>query len=762
MKKIWLCPFLVSSFYITSCKVSDKSKATSNQPEAVIETIGGKSVTTSDFKYVYNKNNSNSPDAYTDKSVRDYLLLYTNFRLKVQEGEKLALDTSQSFKNELNGYKKQLAQPYLKEKEVTDRLVKEAYDRSKEEVKASHILIKLAEDAEPKDTLIAYNEIISIRKKAIAGEDFGQLAKQYSQDPSAQTNKGDLGYFTALQMVYPFENAAFTTKPGDISFPVRTRFGYHILKVYDKRASQGQVKVAHIMVRYNEGGSEEDSSAARNRVNEIATKLNQGESWDLLCAQFSEDTRTKGNKGELDWFGTNQMFPAFEEASFKLKNKGDITSAVQTPYGFHLIKLIDKKGLEPFEKMEAQLKTKVSKDSRSEVNQLALLDRLKKENKLVENKKSYDWALTKADSNLTTGKWDFNANDKELGNSLFTINNKKYTVGDFFTYLKSNQSARRGHTPGFAMSSLYKTYLNASLISYEEEHLSEKYNDYKMLVKEYRDGILLFQLMEDNVWTKAITDTVGLKKYFSENRDKYKWTERADVVIYNAASQQILDETKAYLKQNLYPVQDIKVESIKFNSKATTLAETETKQLDQLAIALAKDKHLYAQLNIETPKTEKVAVSKKRLAEVKTYLKNKGADTTRLTLNTLAGPAALKEPLATFKFYSNSKKALEKLLNKGNALNLQITEGKFEKNANEFLNQTEWKTGESTVDFNGRKVFIIVKNIETPRNKEFEETRGQVISDYQNYLEKTWIEKLRKENPVVVNDDQVKSLIKQQ
>ncbi|MDB5269183.1 MAG: peptidylprolyl isomerase, partial [Hymenobacter sp.] len=204
-----------------------------------VETLGTYPVPANEFAYVYRKNNSSAPDYGTRQSVSDYLDLYTNFRLKVLEAEQKGLDTTQAFKRELEGYRQQLAQPYLTEKSVTDQLVREAYDRMSQEVNASHILIRVAPDATPQDTLIAYQKIEKLRQQALSDTDFGQLARANSEDPSARENGGKLGYFTAMQMVYPFESAAYKTPVGQVSQPIRTRFGYHIIKVNDKRTAQG-------------------------------------------------------------------------------------------------------------------------------------------------------------------------------------------------------------------------------------------------------------------------------------------------------------------------------------------------------------------------------------------------------------------------------------------------------------------------------------------------------------------------------------------
>jgi peptidyl-prolyl cis-trans isomerase SurA len=248
------------------CKVNQQSSSSSKDP--VIATVGNTPVYSSEFKYVYDKN-AVSDSLPPQESLQQYLDLYVNFRLKVLDAESMGLDTLSSFNQELNGYKQQLAEPYLQDSSITETLVKQAYGRLKEEIRASHILITLPADADPKDTLAAYRKVAELRQKAMQGADFTALAKENSQDPSAASNGGDLGYFTALQMVYPFEDAAYQTQVGQISSPVRTKFGYHIVQVTDRRPSQGKIKTAHIMVRINPEAPAEDAKAARQKIDEI-------------------------------------------------------------------------------------------------------------------------------------------------------------------------------------------------------------------------------------------------------------------------------------------------------------------------------------------------------------------------------------------------------------------------------------------------------------------------------------------------------------
>jgi peptidyl-prolyl cis-trans isomerase SurA len=766
-----MCRILSYSIVLLSFLVSCKPSKTTSSKDAspIIETIGGRNVSVSEFTYVYNKNNAKAPDAYSAKSLKEYLDLYTNFRLKVREAEELGLDTTESFKKELEGYKKQLAQPYLTEKGVTEQLTKEAYERMKEEVNASHILINVTPEADPKDTLAAYNKISGLRQRAVSGESFEKLAVEFSEDPSAKTNKGSLGYFTALQMVYPFEDAAFKTKKGDISKPVRTRFGYHIIKVNERRPSQGQIRVAHIMVRTTPGSPAEDSLAAKQKSEEIYNRLKKGEEWNTLSEQFSDDANSKSKGGELPWFSTGRMIPNFEDAAFALKNVGDYSQPINTPYGWHIIKLLEKKPLESFADLEPTLKTKVSKDSRSELNRSILLQRLKKENQFVENPQTINNAVSLADSSLVKGTWEKKADEKANG-LLFTIGTKRYLVNDFFTYLSNNRSSLKSTaSPSQAMRNAYKKYVDEELIKYEESHLEQKYVDYKMLVKEYRDGILLFQLMDEKVWSKAISDTTGLRNYYDKNKEKYRWDTRANAKIFSVSNETTLERLKKELKNERFPVKNKSYEPITFESGKSTLSEENIASLKRIANDLNREKSNILEVTVKSDAKESknAGLAAARGKAIRSQLIANKADSTRIIIkeqNKLVAPKGNKDATlnkkAEFALFSKSPKVLEADFNQENALTLQVNEGVFQKADNENLANVDWKPGEYTSKKNDRISYVLISKIEEPRAKTFEEARGLIISDYQNYLEQEWISALKAKYPVAVNEAEFQKLIK--
>ncbi|WP_073281369.1 peptidylprolyl isomerase [Hymenobacter psychrotolerans] len=753
---------------LAACQ-STKPTTASKQP--VIETLGTTPVPAGEFAYVYRKNNATAPEFGTRASVQEYLDLYTNFKLKVLEAEQRGLDTTQAFKRELDGYKQQLAQPYLTEKSVTDQLVREAYERMGKEVNASHILIRMAPDAEPKDTMAAYQKTVALRQRVSGNEDFEQVAREVSEDPSARENGGRLGYFTAMQMVYPFESAAFKTQVGQVSQPVRTRFGYHLIKVNDIRPAQGEIKVAHLMIRSTPGMPKADSVTAKKKIDELHNRLTQRkEPWDKLVAQFSEDAGSAANGGELPPFGTGRMIPSFEEVAFKLSTPGQISQPVQTPYGWHIIKLLEKQPVPTFEAMEPTLKSKVAKDSRSELNKAAFLKRIRTENQFTENQSAKDYVLGKADTSLVNGRFKYTApaapaatgknNKKAEGDAqiLFTIKGKPYTVADFLTYAQQNQRARAGAEPRFVAQQLYDQYVEQSLTNFEKENLEGKYEDYRMLVKEYRDGILLFQLMDEKVWSKAIEDTVGLQKYFTENQSKYQWDTRVQGTVISAASPELLAKAKQQLKVGRYDMPRLAPLPAGYMPGTDKLLKGAKLNLDRLASVMQADTTTSVTLTGRAKKGEAATMARRRAAAAAAYLTSKGVPASRIKQTTQAKASTDISTLQSVS--STSLTALEELLNAQNPLSVQITQRAFAKGDNKVVDELLTRgPGSYDVQKDGRFYNVMIDKVLPAGPKTLAEARGQATSDFQNYLEKEWIAQLRAKYPVQVNQAEVDKLV---
>ncbi len=541
------------------------------QKDAVLLTIEDEPVYASEFKHVYLKNIDLVKDE-SQKDVDEYLQLFINYKLKIKEAEAKGLDQKENHKKELAGYRKQLSANYLTDPSVSEELIKEAYDRSIERVNASHILIKITEDAVPIDTLNAYNKLMKIRERIIKGEDFKTVAQQNSEDPSAKRNNGDLGWFSAFRMVYPFEEAAFNTPIGDLSMPFRTRFGYHILKVNKKEKLEGEVTVAHIMIASNDKRTPAD---AKQKIDEIATQLKEGASFETLAKQYSDDRNTAINGGQINRFGKGALnSEKFERTAFSLQEIGEISTPIQSSYGWHIIKLIKKHELPSFEAQKNEITKKVKRDSRSQLITTSFTNSLKKKYQVKENKEGISFFKQHLSSDILLGKWKENI---ELNSTkeLLTIAEKKYTYKDFATYLRS-KSLRRSKYKSVSMhvEEVYKKFEGDQLLAYYEANLERDNKEFAQVYEEYRNGLLLFDLMESKIWNKAKDDSLGLKNFYQSHIENYQEEERYRVLKASSGNKKVLKKVKELLAKGT-AIQTIK-NQINKGDQSTIIFSEET------------------------------------------------------------------------------------------------------------------------------------------------------------------------------------------
>jgi len=531
--------------------------------------IGGEKITVGEFLKVYEKNNK--PVEGEEKTpLKDYLDLYINFKLKVREAEDLKMDTARSFVNELSGYRKQLAKPYFNDEKVNDALLKEAYQRLLKDVRASHILVMVTPDATPEDTIKAYNKIMKIRKEIMEGKDFGDAAVEYSDDPSAKDqkeipgkqryrkgNRGDLGYFSVFNMVYPFENAAYNTPVGQVSKPVRTKYGYHLVKVTDKRDAMGKAEVAHIFVALRPNASKEDSIRKTEKIFNVYKKIQNGMSFEDAVKEYSEDKGSAQNGGKLSKFTSNRIVPEFVIAVDNL-DSGQISSPVHTNYGWHIIKLLNRERPQSFEKEKRWLEDRLKKDERSKKSKEAIINKIKKDNKI----KIFDDAKKEIFAAIDTSilKRKFKADSlagmtkpvMKLGKKCIfkkTGEPKIWTQYDFAKYAQIKQRPQENIDKNVYLEKLFKQFVDDKCVEYEDQHLEEHYPEFASLMKEYHDGILLFNLTDKKVWSKAVKDTVGLEKFFEQHRKDYMWGERVDATVYTIKNKNDVDKTVEIIKQ---------------------------------------------------------------------------------------------------------------------------------------------------------------------------------------------------------------------
>lgn len=626
---------------LLSCVTVLVLNAQSETKSPTVFTLNNKPVSTEEFIYLYRKNHQHKPEEFTREKIGEYLTLFINYKLKVEEALSRGMDTTAHFKKEFQTYRDELLKPYLPDTEVIDSLVLMTYERLKEEVNASHILITVDPAASPQDTLEAYRKISEVRTRAVAGQDFETLAAEYSEEPNANVTKGNLGYFTAMQMVFPFEQAAYLTPVGEVSMPVRTRFGYHIIKVLDRQPSRGEVEISHIMIRSDE---QDESDHARNTIFDVYDKLQKGMNWDELCRQYSEDPNSRESGGKLRPFGVGAMasVPEFQEMAFSLQEVGEISDPVKTRYGWHILRLEAKIPLPAFEELKPALTQRVSRDERVQISREAIRKKMQSEFGYRENRDVIDRLNKNAENILTNGSEPGSALKGE--EVLFTLQEKPYRVEDFMNFL-GDQPAGNGATPRpqYLQQQLQK-YVDAAQLKLMEEKVKRESPDYKWLLKEYYEGILLFEIMEKEIWNKAMEDTTGQRNYFNAHNSKYQAGERLAATIYTASSSKHAEGLEKLLGSEDSVVQDY--------------------------------------------------VARHRV---------------------------------------------------------RVDSGAFEAADRAVLSNIPWTTGIHRAENNGVQHIIEVEKILPPGPETFEDARASVISDYQTYLEDSWIRELKRKFGVKVN-----------
>ena len=502
--------------------------------DPVIMKVNGVDVPKSEFEYLYHKN---SQQQVAPQPLDEYVEMFVNYRLKVADAIDSGVDTTASFRQEMAQYRHDLAAPYLADSVFLNRLVQDACDRAREEVKASHIMI--FKHGKPEEDVMSKARLDSLLREIKGGADFAELAKQYSEDRGTSQRGGDLGYMVAGRYPYSFEKVAFSMQPGEVSDITETRMGYHIIKVTDRRPAMGQVRVAHILLMNPQDGNPETMAANKARIDSIyAVAKADPSKFEQLARDFSNDPGSARQGGMLPWFGAGQMVPEFEEVAFTLPNQS-LSEPFQTQFGWHLIYKYDQKGAPSLAEMKPTELNRIQnpQDDRYALVRDNQIERLSKKHKALFNKKATEAIKSYIGQNgLDSAFYAPAAIDSE---TLLTIQKKPYSVKDFKSGLRDAIQPDKSLALQYINEAL-DAYLYRNLIETEEDWLEANQPEYRNLLHEYRNGSLLYETSVKNVWNRAGQDKEGLDQFFQTHRDDYKWIEpRAKGVLVQAKNDSI-------------------------------------------------------------------------------------------------------------------------------------------------------------------------------------------------------------------------------
>ncbi|MFO7703364.1 MAG: peptidylprolyl isomerase [Psychroflexus maritimus] len=646
MNRIFYFLLFVSSL-ISAQDFSDK----------ILLEIGEEQVMADEFIYIYQKNLKVLEDDTNDESIEAYLDRFINFQLKLKEAKSQGLDQEEEFNKEFNRYFKQFADNYIANGEVTDEMIKETYERLLKEVRVSHILIDVAPNASKEEWNEAREKAKNIQQLLIAEEaNFEELAKRFSKDPSVKNNQGDMGWFKAFKMVHSFEDAAYKLSTNEVSNPVKTQFGYHIIKKTGERKSIGKLSVAHIMLRNN---NKEEAAENEKQIFKIYENLKNGDDFEDLAKHFSEDKNTAENGGRLPAFEVGEInSKIFEEKAFELKNDGDYTSPFQSEFGWHIIKKIDHTPVETYSELKESLRRKIKTSNRAKLLNERIKENIMQHYDVVINRDAITYFSELVDDRIYKSKWTLDKNPEGLSKPILSIEDTAYSYRDFGVYIEKQQAGFTGKRPfKEIIEELFNRYIYTKLVEYHKSNLTKIDRKFELKINEYKNGLLIFELMERELWNKAKKDTTGLELFYTANSKKY-------------------------------------VAPQKISGKAFTF-------------------------------------EKKKHAKKFLRLVNRRGKPEDIALNQLQGSLQKKiesKPVSEFKLPEHFKIATK---------------------YNDYYFQ------------NNKYIVLFVDEIEPERPLNLDEIRGQVISDYQDKLEKEWMEELKSKYSVKINEETFELLKKE-
>ena len=509
----------------------------------IVATVGTVPIKLQEYEQQYIKSlGTREAGAATSQSDREnFLDLVVKYRLKLAGAYSEGLDSHPEVLNEIAAYKGSLAASYLTEREVVTPGVKQLYARQNEEIRASHILLSLSPSASPADSAAAYKKAYEIIAAAKSGVDFGKLAIENSQDPTVKVNNGDLYYFTAGQLVTPFEDAAFNMKVGEISsVPVRTQFGLHIIKLVDRKPAPGEVHASHIMIRFlNQNPSPQDTAQAYAKIKALQDSLKAGVDFAQLAARHSEDPGSAGRGGDLGYFSRRRWVQPFDEVAMNLK-PGQLSGIVRTPYGYHLIKCFDVRPRKTFEAAKQELQP-IYQQLRFPEDNAKFISRLKKEVRFTMYDSALKQFLASVDSNGTThdSAW-WSRVPPEIGTApLFSVQDQHVSVDSVAHLLDAPTDLANTSLRAQPLAAAVDKIGEQLVFSAKADLLAKSVPEFAALLAEYREGILLYQVEQEHVWNKIVMGDSVLKPYFAANRDKFTWPDRISITEIKGSSDSV-------------------------------------------------------------------------------------------------------------------------------------------------------------------------------------------------------------------------------
>ncbi|WP_341228536.1 peptidylprolyl isomerase [uncultured Arcticibacterium sp.] len=664
----------------------------------------------------------------------------------------------EAINEEFNSYLKIVAQSFIVDSALTNNLARITYNRMKKEINASHLLIPISEFANPKDTLLAFDRISLIRDMYLQGVPFDSLARVYSGDANTKGIGGEMGWFSALQLLYPLENAAYNTSVDSVSQVIRTKAGYHLLKVNGTRNFSGRLFTKHLLKVVPKESTPDFIAFQKNSIDSLYSLIKKGANFETLCQTNSDDIYSKDNSGLLEPFSVgSRKEKAFEKMAFSLK-VDEVSEPVKTEVGWHIIKLVKKEPLNSFEEIEPTILKKVTTDSRGEYLKKLSFKKYAPKLNIKENKAVLEEVIQTANQDILEKNWKVNKNGIAL-KILLTVAGDDFTNLDFYRYAEDKQTFEKeveGFTPDMYIRSFYKDFKTSKVEEAIVNNLSKWNSDFKLMSLAYKENLVNSSYLNKEIYEKSVLDSLGLKNYYNNHLASYQLPKRAKALILKSKNKALLDKyfetTKGEgpyrLKRGILPAY--------FDKNVSILSEDVKRKLVGLTVIMQNNPNYVVEIGGHRDVNEEVEASYLRIQEVVNFLKKNGLRITQIREYDY-GTSHLSDRFdwtqnqrVSFQFFTTQKIDVARTIKLEND-SLTVTEGEFYKGENVMVDATAWETGSFEAEFDDEFYRIEIDKVSPARTKTYREAFGSVVSDYQNELKEQLSKELAVKYPAQLN-----------
>jgi peptidyl-prolyl cis-trans isomerase SurA len=501
----------VGTIVFISCAGSNQTSDKSVPDSEVVGTVNGEQITYNELKKNFSQGNPSGEESLEE--LESFLPVYLDYRAKIETARDAGYYDNESVLNEYDVYSKQAAYAYWLEEKIRPTLFNEFKSRYDKEMKSSHVLIAVDQNASPEDTLEAYNKLMQAREEFLNGASMDSLDAAYSSTRGNRSMGGELPWFSVGTTVKEFEDVLYSLEVGEISMPFRTQFGYHIVLLEDVRDRKPSRYVSHIFVRKN----------MKYRIDTAYVKLQEGREWNEAVKLYTQDTPSANNGGLIGWinYGT-QYDPAFIDSVMNLDPTEPFSAPFESNYGYHILKIDSVRTFANEADRDAFLMTILEGSNnfrKSNGFVTTWLDNTYGKENTLTMKEMVDF-MTSIDSTLID---DAELPEDLQNKEIYTFGDDVYTAQDYMDHLKITN---KGPFTENIRKAWFRDFMTTKIDKHLVDFTLKQFPEFSDQTDSYLNGLVVYQINEDSVWSAATVDTTKLMDLYKSDPEEYTFDTR--------------------------------------------------------------------------------------------------------------------------------------------------------------------------------------------------------------------------------------------